>query len=126
VEKAGAFGVLAGSVATRRLEGDGGAEAWGAAAPWPPWKITTGTEEYVGHPRQCHGVALAVAGTSEVAGMGWRSLVLLLHGFNGDKTESNEEDKKRVVRALCYVGPTGTRVARRRRRTQGSRSPGGL
>jgi hypothetical protein len=28
----------------RRLEGDGGAEAWGTAAPWPPWKITKGRE----------------------------------------------------------------------------------
>jgi hypothetical protein len=67
----------------------------------------------VGDPRQGHGVALVVVGTLEVAGMGWRSLVLLLHGFNRDKTESNEEEKKHVVHALCYVGPMGTRVARK-------------
>jgi hypothetical protein len=58
-----------GERAVRRLEGDGGATAWGVAAPWPPWKITTGGEEYVGDPMQDHGVALAAAGTLEIAGM---------------------------------------------------------
>jgi hypothetical protein len=58
-----------GERAAWRLEGDGGAVAWGVAAPWPPWKITTRREEYVGDPRQGHGVALAAAGTLEVADM---------------------------------------------------------
>jgi hypothetical protein len=64
-------------------------------------------EEYVGDPRQGHGVALAAAGTLEVTGMGWRTLVHLLHGFNGDKTESNWEEKKMCGACTVLHGSHG-------------------
>jgi hypothetical protein len=61
----------------------------------------------VGDPRQGHGVVLAAAGTLEVVCMGWRSLVHLLHGFNGDKTESNWEEKKTCGACAVLRGSHG-------------------